>query len=170
MSQTPSALKAERYIGWGAHIIMYTSTVTQFEEPPKKSLSETIVTEHIPLQQEAEVKQPLIWRNIIGIAVLHVAAVTSFIMKSHEAHFWTWIFSAVYGTITGFGITAGAHRLWAHKSYSAKLPLRIFLAYLYCMGGEEPPANQKYQILGLDIDDTIQEEINLKQLVANVNQ
>ncbi|KAK0182152.1 hypothetical protein PV327_000316 [Microctonus hyperodae] len=78
--------------------------------------------------------------------------------------------SAVYGTITGFGITAGAHRLWAHKSYSAKLPLRIFLAYLYCMGGEKPAANQKYQILGLDIDDTIQEEINLKQLVANVNQ
>ncbi|XP_050299642.1 uncharacterized protein LOC126738382 isoform X2 [Anthonomus grandis grandis] len=29
--------------------------------------------------------------------------------------------------IAGFGITAGAHRLWAHRSYTANLPLRIFL-------------------------------------------
>lgn len=42
----------------------------------------------------------------------------------------------VYGVVAGFGITAGAHRLWAHKSYSAKTPLRIFLAYLYCMAGQ----------------------------------
>lgn len=25
------------------------------------------------------------------------------------------------------GVTAGAHRLWAHRTYKAKLPLRIFL-------------------------------------------
>lgn len=41
-----------------------------------------------------------------------------------------------YGLIAGFGITAGAHRLWAHRSYSAKTPLRIFLATLYCMAGQ----------------------------------
>ncbi|KAJ6082968.1 hypothetical protein N7467_007103 [Penicillium canescens] len=33
---------------------------------------------------------------------------------------------------TGLGITAGYHRLWAHRSYEAGLPLRIFLA---CVGG-----------------------------------
>lgn len=27
----------------------------------------------------------------------------------------------------GLGITAGAHRLWAHKSYKAKWPLRVLL-------------------------------------------
>lgn len=30
--------------------------------------------------------------------------------------------------VSGLGITAGAHRLWAHRSYKAKLPLRIILA------------------------------------------
>lgn len=30
--------------------------------------------------------------------------------------------------LSGFGITAGAHRLWAHRAYKAKLPLRILLA------------------------------------------
>lgn len=29
--------------------------------------------------------------------------------------------------LSGLGITAGAHRLWAHRSYKAKLPLRIIL-------------------------------------------
>lgn len=29
-----------------------------------------------------------------------------------------------------YGITAGAHRLWSHKSYKARLPLRIFLMLL----------------------------------------
>lgn len=27
----------------------------------------------------------------------------------------------------GFGITAGAHRLWGHRSYKAKWPLRLIL-------------------------------------------
>ena len=31
--------------------------------------------------------------------------------------------------IGGLGITAGAHRLWAHRTYKAKTPLRILLAF-----------------------------------------
>jgi stearoyl-CoA desaturase (delta-9 desaturase) len=30
-------------------------------------------------------------------------------------------------TLTGLGVTAGAHRLWAHKCYTASYPLRVFL-------------------------------------------
>lgn len=29
---------------------------------------------------------------------------------------------------SGFGITGGAHRLWAHRSYKAKVPLRLLVA------------------------------------------
>ncbi|KAL6426387.1 hypothetical protein ACFW04_009107 [Cataglyphis niger] len=31
---------------------------------------------------------------------------------------------------SGFGITAGAHRLWAHRSYKAKWPLQLLLMIL----------------------------------------
>ncbi|OJJ46844.1 hypothetical protein ASPZODRAFT_95272 [Penicilliopsis zonata CBS 506.65] len=41
---------------------------------------------------------------------------------------WT----VLYYFWTGLGITAGYHRLWAHRCYEASLPLRIFLA---CVGG-----------------------------------
>ena len=43
-------------------------------------------------------------------------------------------FSAyVYFLITALGVTAGAHRLWSHRSYKAKLPLRVFLVAANCM-------------------------------------
>lgn len=37
------------------------------------------------------------------------------------------------GVASGIGITAGAHRLWSHRSYKAKLPLRILLLIFYTM-------------------------------------
>ena len=40
----------------------------------------------------------------------------------------TLIFSIAYYFWTGLGITAGYHRLWAHTSYRATTPLKLFLA------------------------------------------
>ena len=40
----------------------------------------------------------------------------------------TALWAIPYYFMTGLGITAGYHRLWAHASYSATLPLWIFLA------------------------------------------
>jgi stearoyl-CoA desaturase (delta-9 desaturase) len=40
----------------------------------------------------------------------------------------TALWAVVYYFFTGLGITAGYHRLWAHKSYNARRPLEIFLA------------------------------------------
>lgn len=42
----------------------------------------------------------------------------------------TLVWSIVYYFNTGLGITAGYHRLWAHTSYSASLPLKIYLAFV----------------------------------------
>ncbi|KAG6820920.1 hypothetical protein H0H93_009694 [Arthromyces matolae] len=40
----------------------------------------------------------------------------------------TFLFSVFYYYVTGLGITAGYHRLWAHRSYNASKPLQYFLA------------------------------------------
>ncbi|KAH9439062.1 stearoyl-CoA 9-desaturase [Pyricularia oryzae] len=40
----------------------------------------------------------------------------------------TAVWAVVYYFNTGLGITAGYHRLWAHSSYKASLPLKIYLA------------------------------------------
>ena len=41
----------------------------------------------------------------------------------------TLLWSIFYYVCTGFGITGGYHRLWSHRCYSARLPLRLFLAF-----------------------------------------
>ncbi|KAI0196386.1 hypothetical protein F4808DRAFT_439916 [Astrocystis sublimbata] len=40
----------------------------------------------------------------------------------------TAVWAVIYYFWTGLGITAGYHRLWSHRSYSASLPLQLFLA------------------------------------------
>lgn len=72
---------------------MYSSTVTQFEEPPQKDPLDEVSAEPIALPKESSVIQPLIWRNVIGIAALHLMAINAFITSSQDAQLWTWIFS-----------------------------------------------------------------------------
>jgi len=66
------------------------------------------------------------WLNvffILGIPVMGlIAAIWTPLMWQTAA--WA-IFYYFY---TGLGITAGYHRLWAHTSYKASLPLQVFLA------------------------------------------
>ncbi|GAB0096568.1 Acyl-CoA desaturase [Sergentomyia squamirostris] len=40
----------------------------------------------------------------------------------------------IYGS--GFGITAGAHRLWSHKAYKAKWSLKLILVFLFTIAGQ----------------------------------
>jgi len=47
-----------------------------------------------------------------------------------------WIFLLFTQNFSGAGITMGAHRLWSHKTYKAKLPLEIILTIANSMAGE----------------------------------
>ncbi|RWS09947.1 stearoyl-CoA desaturase 5-like protein [Dinothrombium tinctorium] len=42
---------------------------------------------------------------------------------------YTLIFTFVLCYLAGLGLTAGAHRLWSHRSYKAKWPFRLLLAF-----------------------------------------
>lgn len=69
----------------------------------------------------------LVWRNITLFAYLHFAAVYGLWLMITSAKWSTGIFAMGMYTISGLGITAGAHRLWAHRAYKAKWPLRLIL-------------------------------------------
>nr|CAD7267644.1 unnamed protein product [Timema shepardi] len=43
----------------------------------------------------------------------------------------------VLGVVSLLGVTAGAHRLWAHHTYSAAWPLRLFLVICHTVVGQE---------------------------------
>ncbi|PSN54673.1 Acyl-CoA desaturase [Blattella germanica] len=78
---------------------------------------------------DQEVKQGFVWRNIIFFIYLHLGAVYGLYTMMAWSMLPVFVFQVFYNTLGGIGITAGAHRLWAHRSYKAKLPLRIILAF-----------------------------------------
>lgn len=79
------------------------------------------------LKEKKERQFNLVWRNIILFAYVHVAALYGLWLMITAARLYTTLFAVVLYLTSGLGITAGAHRLWAHRSYKAKLPLRILL-------------------------------------------
>lgn len=66
------------------------------------------------------------WLNLF--LILGVPVIGLVIAIWTPLYWQTALWSVVYYFATGLGITAGYHRLWAHTSYSASTPLRIFLA------------------------------------------
>lgn len=70
----------------------------------------------------------IVWRNVIAFLYLHIAASYGvYLLATGRAQLLTFGIAYVYGALGGFGITAGAHRLWAHKAYKAKWQLRLIL-------------------------------------------
>lgn len=73
-----------------------------------------------------------VWRNIISLIILHIIAIYGFVLipftKSATVLFT--YFLMVFGSL---GVQTGAHRLWAHRSYEANWPLRLFLSLCHVM-------------------------------------
>ncbi|XP_045213869.2 stearoyl-CoA desaturase 5-like [Mercenaria mercenaria] len=84
---------------------------------------------------EPETNRPpvqIVWRNVILMTALHIAAVYGLYIVP-QAKLATVVWTLILYWLSGIGITAGAHRLWSHRSYKAKLPLRVILALLNSM-------------------------------------
>lgn len=70
----------------------------------------------------------VVWRNIILFILLHLyAAYGLYLCLTGQTRWQTIFLSFVLYMFGGLGITMGAHRLWAHKSYKAAWPIRCVL-------------------------------------------
>jgi stearoyl-CoA desaturase (delta-9 desaturase) len=82
-------------------------------------------TSHI---SDRNVRQDIVWYNVTIFTFWHLAAIYTAIWilptASLAEHLILWIGLWI---ISGLGITAGAHRLWSHRSYQATAPLKVFL-------------------------------------------
>ncbi|KAI1291837.1 Acyl-CoA desaturase [Halotydeus destructor] len=74
-----------------------------------------------------QIPMTLVWRNILLMSYLHLAAVYGLYLCFTSAKWQTSVAAFILYIWSGLGITAGAHRLWSHKSYKAKWPLRVLL-------------------------------------------
>ncbi|KAF8508243.1 hypothetical protein BU17DRAFT_77968 [Hysterangium stoloniferum] len=66
------------------------------------------------------------WLNVTILSITPILTIWG--LYTTRLQWRTAIFSVMYYFFTGLGITAGYHRLWAHRSYNASKPLEYFLA------------------------------------------
>ncbi|XP_033310014.1 acyl-CoA Delta-9 desaturase isoform X1 [Bombus vancouverensis nearcticus] len=79
---------------------------------------------------ESSYEWKIVWRNVIAFTYLHIGAIYGLYLAFTSAKYQTtiWLLSLI--ALGGMGVTAGAHRLWAHRTYKAKWPMRFLLMIL----------------------------------------
>ncbi|KAI2657877.1 Acyl-CoA desaturase [Labeo rohita] len=95
-------------------------------------MADTTITEDVYDDAYEEKPGPspplqIVWRNVLLMSLLHLGAFYGLTVLPSVSSL-TLIWTGVCFMISALGITAGAHRLWSHRSYKASLPLRAFLA------------------------------------------
>ncbi|XP_014614962.1 PREDICTED: acyl-CoA Delta(11) desaturase-like, partial [Polistes canadensis] len=78
------------------------------------------------------------WFNVIFLIYFHIACLYGIYFNLTSLKLYTAILAIITIPASILGITAGAHRLWAHKAYKAKWPMRIILMILESLAFERP--------------------------------
>ncbi|XP_054156175.1 acyl-CoA Delta-9 desaturase-like [Oppia nitens] len=84
-------------------------------------------------QAKREFKAQIVWRNVAIMTGLHLAGLYGLYLCFTAAQWQTIVCAILLYIISGLGITAGAHRLWSHRAYKAKFPLRVVLTIFNTM-------------------------------------
>ncbi|XP_026749081.2 acyl-CoA Delta(11) desaturase-like [Galleria mellonella] len=98
---------------------------------PKKALKYGVLNEGQSNLKDLEPREyKIVYHNLLTFGYWHLAGIYGLYLCFTSAKWATIILSIFTYMAAEIGVTAGAHRLWAHKTYKAKLPLQIFLMVL----------------------------------------
>lgn len=103
-----------------------TSTDASTPTNSEKS-SKDLQIELVEASNEPAYRMRFVWRNIAAMILLHTLLFYG-ATTLPTVQLSTMIFSWSLQLATILGVQAGAHRLWAHRSYKAAFGLRLFLA------------------------------------------
>uniref|UniRef100_A0A914KM23 Fatty acid desaturase domain-containing protein n=2 Tax=Meloidogyne TaxID=189290 RepID=A0A914KM23_MELIC len=81
----------------------------------------------------AKFKTQVVWRNVGLYVLLQTGATIGLYQLFFTAKWLSVAWVIILWMVSGVGITAGPHRLWSHKSYKAKTPLKIILMFMNCV-------------------------------------
>ncbi|KAJ2949132.1 hypothetical protein O0L34_g6073 [Tuta absoluta] len=89
------------------------------------------------LKKATPKKHEYVWGNIAWFLFLHIASVYGLYLVFTSAKWQTNVFAFAVHLMCAIGIGAGSHRLWTHRSFKAKTPLRILLMIWQTMGFQD---------------------------------
>ncbi|UYV77569.1 SCD [Cordylochernes scorpioides] len=83
-----------------------------------------------------EFKLEIVWKNVVLFTILHILAFYGFYLGFTQAKAKTWGVYWILSYLAALSVTGGHHRLWTHRSYKAKTPLRIFYIIGSCLASQ----------------------------------
>ncbi|XP_068152280.1 acyl-CoA Delta-9 desaturase [Drosophila tropicalis] len=105
----------------GPSAVVKSSTAKSKESSVAKATETKVSPAVKPYEME------IVWHNVVLFIILHSMAIYGGYLIYAESAYLEIVPIYITMFLGGLGITAGVHRLWSHKAYKAKLPLRIFL-------------------------------------------
>jgi len=105
------------------------------EEDLTDELDVTLDTSDLKPEDEKPSEQEIVWGNVVKFVILHSLALYGLTLLP-SISLPSWVFLFLTYQFSGAGITAGAHRLWAHRAYKATPALKVFLLVANSMAGE----------------------------------
>lgn len=105
------------------------TTKSELKTNPKTVKKSSLIKKKI-----IELIYRLKWSNIIYLSALHIGFVYACIhAATHPVKVWTVAGAFAAGYFSGMGMSVGAHRYWAHRSFKAHTLLRLALMLLQTM-------------------------------------
>eukprot|EP00002_Diphylleia_rotans_P003984 TRINITY_DN1285_c0_g1_i3.p1 TRINITY_DN1285_c0_g1~~TRINITY_DN1285_c0_g1_i3.p1 ORF type:complete len:795 (+),score=169.54 TRINITY_DN1285_c0_g1_i3:59-2443(+) len=130
---------------FGAQLIFYILSNCQLFDSEKNYRTFASVQESSVLEENISGVIPKVqgFRELLGrLNWLHIPILTIppllgiYGILYVPLQYKTFVWAYFYYVCTGLGITAGYHRLWAHRAYDASLPVRFFLC-MFASGAVE---------------------------------
>lgn len=118
------------------NMFLAEATITHEDQKSRKAEEKPAIQSQSPpspASKEPKYRWSIVWRNVFAFLYLHLGTLYGFYLILFQAKILTVVFAVLFAGLSAMGVTAGAHRLWAHKCYKAKWPLRIFLTVLQTM-------------------------------------
>ncbi|PIK46510.1 hypothetical protein BSL78_16637 [Apostichopus japonicus] len=93
-----------------------------------KSTSKATKDESLDGKDQEDYKMQIVWGNLLAHLIIHSIALYGLTVVIWRCQLKTIVLATALVPVCVAGITAGAHRLWCHRAYTARLPMRLLLA------------------------------------------
>ncbi|XP_076285440.1 acyl-CoA Delta-9 desaturase-like isoform X2 [Lasioglossum baleicum] len=93
----------------------------------KKASSQKLTVQNSSASPAQKYKWNIVWRNVFITLYFHVATVYAIYLAFTVLKLSTILWMFIITVFAHLGVTAGAHRLWSHRAYKAKWPMRFIL-------------------------------------------
>ncbi|XP_065177250.1 stearoyl-CoA desaturase 5-like [Sycon ciliatum] len=100
------------------------------EVDPAEAVSTSVAAK---IGTDAAWRPKLKYHMVFFLSLAHFLALVGLVLTLRHSHPLRILLEVVIGwQIAGLGITVGAHRLWAHRSFKASAPVRLVLMLMSC--------------------------------------